>query len=182
MSDYKVGKVLITQEEILKKAEGIGKKVTEEFKGESLVVVGILRGAVPWLADVIKYIDLDMEVDFMACSSYGSEKMTSGQVKITKDLDSDIDGKSVLIVEDIVDSGTTLEYLKKYFANRNAKRVKICALLDKPAGRKVDIDADYVGFEVDDVFLVGYGLDYAQKYRQLPYVSYLEEEESEAAE
>ena len=117
--------------------------------------------------------DLDVEIDFMACSSYGAATKSSGVVKINKDLDSDIKGKNVIIVEDIVDSGTTLKYLKNYLANRGTKSIKICCMLDKPDGRKVEIAADYVGFKVDDLFIVGYGLDANQKYRQLPYISYL---------
>ena len=128
-----------------------------------------------WMVDIMKNVSLDMVIDFMAVSSYGSATRSSGIVKINKDLDTDIEGNNVIIVEDIVDSGTTLNYLKGYFINRDAKVVKICTLLDKPAGRRVDIDVDYIGFTVDDRFIVGYGLDYDQKYRNLPYITYLEE-------
>ena len=128
-----------------------------------------------WLADVVKNVALDTKLDFMAVSSYGAETRTSGVVKIVKDLDSGIEGKNVIIVEDIVDSGITLNYLKGYLSGRNPKSLKICTLLDKPAGRRIEINADYVGFVVDDKFIIGYGLDYNQKYRNLPYISFLEE-------
>lgn len=166
--------ILITHEEILAKAKEIGAQITEDFKGEEIVLIGILRGSVPWMADVMKTIDLDMTMDYMACSSYGSEKFSSGQVKIVKDIDEDVSGKNVIIVEDIVDSGTTLLYLKEYFANRHAKSVKVCSLLNKPSGRKVDIEPDYCAFDVEDRFIVGYGLDFNQRYRQLPYISCLD--------
>ena len=170
-----VGKILITQEQIDRRAKEIGEQITRDFQGEEIVLVGILRGAVLWMGDIMKNVDLDMMIDFMAVSSYGASTKSSGVVKIIKDLDSNIEGKHVIIVEDIVDSGTTLNYLKHYLENRNTKSVHICTLLDKPTGRKTEIQADYTGFEVEDLFIVGYGLDYDQKYRNLPYISYLEE-------
>jgi len=166
---------MITQEQINEKAAEIARKIEADFAGQEIVLIGILRGAVLWMADIMKNVNLDMTIDFMACSSYGSSTKSSGVVKINKDLDTDIEDKNVIIVEDIVDSGTTLSYLKSYLENRNAKCVRICTLLDKPDGRKVDIDVDYIGFTVDDKFIVGYGLDYDQKYRNLPYITYLEE-------
>ncbi len=169
-----VGKVMITQKQINERAAEIGRQIEEEFRGEEIVLVGILRGAVLWMGDIMKNVNLDMIIDFMAVSSYGASTKSSGIVKINKDLDTDIKGKNVIIVEDIVDSGTTLSYLKGYFKNRNAKQVRICTLLNKPKGRKVDIDVDYIGFNVEDRFIVGYGLDYAQRYRNLPYITYLE--------
>ncbi|MEA4922243.1 MAG: hypoxanthine phosphoribosyltransferase [Eubacteriaceae bacterium] len=168
-----VGDVMITQKEIEKRAGEIGGQITKDYKGENVILIGILRGAVMWMTDLMKNIDLDLEIDFMACSSYGAATKTSGVVKINKDLDSDIEGKHVIIVEDIVDSGITLSYLKGYLANRNPKSIKICSLLDKPEGRRTDLNADYVGFTVEDKFIVGYGLDFNQKYRQLPYISCL---------
>lgn len=171
-----VGEVMITEEEIKAKAREIGQRITEDYAGEEIVLVGILRGAVVWMTELMKNIDLDVKIDFMACSSYGASTKTSGVVKINKDLDSDIEGKNVIIVEDIVDSGLTLEYLKEYLGNRGPKSVKICALLDKPCGRKVDIEADYYGFTVGNQFIVGYGLDYNQSYRQLPYITVLTSE------
>ena len=175
MHENTIGTIMITQEEILQKAKEIGLRITQEFEGEEIVMVGILRGAVLWMADLMKNIGLDMTIDFMAVSSYGGAKKSSGVVKINKDLDTDIEGKSVIIVEDIVDSGVTLTYLRGYFVRRGAKVVKICSLLDKPDGRRIDIDVDYIGFTVDDRFIVGYGLDYDQRYRNLPYITYLED-------
>lgn len=175
MTDNTIGTVLITEEQIKARAKEIGAQISEEFAGEEVMLIGILKGALPWMADVMKNITLDCTIDFMACSSYGSSTKTSGVVKINKDLDSDIEGKNVIIVEDIVDSGITLSYLEKYLANRGPKTIKLCTLLDKPAGRRSDVEADYVGFEVEDLFIIGYGLDYDQKYRNLPYISYLNE-------
>ena len=174
MSKSTIGEVMITEEQIRARAAEIGKEISEEFAGEEMLVVGILKGAVLWLADVVKNIDNEnLGIDFMVVSSYGSSTKSSGVVKIVKDLDSDIAGKIVIIVEDIVDSGITLSYLKRYLSGRNAKAVKICTLLDKPEGRKVELEADYIGFTVPDRFIVGYGLDFDQKYRQLPYISFL---------
>ena len=171
-----IGTVLITQEQINAKATEIGKQITEDFAGEEIVLVGILRGAVLWMADIMKNVNLDTIIDFMAVSSYGAATKTSGVVKINKDLDTDIEGKTVIIVEDIIDSGVTLNYLMGYLESRGAKTVKICTLLDKPEGRRVDINVDYIGFTVDDRFIVGYGLDFNQRYRNLPYITWLKEE------
>ena len=176
MSSEAIGTILITEEQIREKAAEIGRQISEDYAGEEIVMVGILRGAVPWMADVMKRVTLDMTIDFMACSSYGAATKTSGVVKINKDLDTDIEGKHVIIMEDIVDSGVTLNYLEGYLRSRGAASIKLCALLDKPEGRRVDIKADYVGFTVDDRFIVGYGLDYDQKYRNLPYITWLESE------
>ena len=163
-------------ERFIAKAAEIGAQIEKDFAGEEVVLIGILRGAVLWMGDIMKNVNLDMIIDFMAVSSYGSSTKSSGVVKINKDLDTNISGKNVIIVEDIVDSGTTLNYLKEYLQNHDAKCVKICTLLDKPEGRRVDIDVDYIGFTVDDRFIVGYGLDFDQKYRNLPYITYLEQE------
>ncbi|WP_312355549.1 hypoxanthine phosphoribosyltransferase [Aminipila sp.] len=170
----KIGTVMITQEQILKRAEEIGAQISKEFAGEEVLVVGILKGAVLWMADVVKNIKLDCAIDFMACSSYGASTKTSGVVRILKDLDTSIEGRNVVIVEDIVDSGITLNYLKQNLEGRKPKCIKICSLLDKPSGRRIELEADYVGFTVEDKFIIGYGLDYDQKYRNLPYISYLE--------
>ncbi len=176
MTKETIGTVLITEEQIREKAEEIGRQISEDYAGEEIVMIGILRGAVPWMADVMKRVTLDMTIDFMACSSYGAATKSSGVVKINKDLDTDIEGKHVIIMEDIVDSGVTLNYLEGYLKSRGAASIKLCALLDKPEGRRVDIKADYVGFTVDDRFIVGYGLDYDQKFRNLPYITWLESE------
>lgn len=171
--NYQIGTTLITEEEIIKRAKEIGQQITQDYKGEEVLFVGILKGAVLWLSDVIKNVELDTKIDFMAVSSYGAETKSSGVVRIIKDLDTGIEGKNVIIVEDIIDSGITLNYLKGYLQGRMPKSLKICTLLDKPAGRRTDIRGDYIGFEVEDIFIVGYGLDYDQKYRNLPYISYL---------
>ena len=170
---YEVGTVMITEQEIAKRAEEIGKLITEEFAGQEVLAIGILKGAAIWLADVIRNIDLDVKIDFMAVSSYGAGTKSSGAVKIIKDLDDPIEGKNVIIIEDIVDSGITLNYLKNYLLSMEPKTLKICTFLDKPTGRQIDIDIDYTGFVVPDKFIVGYGLDYAQQYRNLPYVTCL---------
>lgn len=169
------GKILITQEQIWQRAKELGEQITKDYQGEELVLVGTLRGAVPWMADIMKCIDLDLEIDFVSASSYGSGTVSSGEVKIKKDIELEIAGKHVLIIEDIIDTGNTLKALKDYFGIKKPKSVKICTLLDKPSRRKADVCGDYIGFEVDDLFIIGYGLDFDQKYRNLPYISYLED-------
>jgi len=172
-----VGSVLFTREQIERRAKEIGQQIAEDYKGQKVILVGILRGAVMWMSDVMKNVDLDMTIDFMAVSSYGSSKKSSGIVKINKDLDTNIEDQNVIIVEDIVDSGITLNYLVGYLQSRGAKSIRICSLLNKQCNRKVDLHADYIGFEVENLFIVGYGLDYDQRYRNLPYISYLEDED-----
>ena len=174
MSDYTVGTILLTVEQIKARAKEIGQQIAEDFPGEPVYLICTLRGAVVWMGDIMKSITNDTEIDFISASSYGSGTTSSGVVKIKKDIDGDIYGKNVIIIEDIVDTGTTLKHLKAYLQDRNPKCVKICTLLDKPSRRVADIKADYIGFEIDNLFVVGYGLDYDQKYRNLPYVSYLE--------
>ncbi len=176
MSNGTIGTVLITEEQIREKAKEIGAQITKDYEGKEVILIGILRGAVPWMAEVMKRVELDMVIDFMAVSSYGAATKSSGVVKINKDLDVNIDGRDIIIVEDIVDSGVTLSYLEGYLQSRGAASIKLCSLLDKPEGRRVDIKADYVGFTVDDRFIVGYGLDYDQRYRNLPYITWLESE------
>lgn len=169
------GKILLTQEQILDKAEELGKQISEDYAGETLVLIGTLKGAVMWMADLMKQISLDTEIDFVSASSYGSGTVSSGNVVIKKDIDIDIENKHVMIIEDIIDTGNTLKYLKDYFLAKHPKSVKICILLDKPSRRAADVRADYIGFTVDDLFIIGYGLDYDQKYRNLPYISYLDD-------
>ena len=173
---YDFTEVLISREQLADKVAELGAQISEDYKGEELFLIGILKGSVPFMADLMRAITLDVEMDFMSVSSYGSGTKTSGVVRILKDLDSDIAGKNVLIVEDIIDSGLTLAYLKEYLAKRNPKSIKIVTMLSKPARRKADIEADYTGFVVDDKFIVGYGLDIDQKYRNLPYISWIRED------
>jgi len=172
---HNVSEVLFSREQLSARIKELGAQITSDYQGEDLILIGILKGAVPFMVDLMREIDLDIEIDFMAVSSYGSGTKTSGVVKIHKDIDADIHDKSVIIVEDIVDSGLTLAYLKDYLSNRGAKSIKIATLLDKPSGRKVDIKSDYLGFTVEDQFIVGFGLDLDQKYRNLPYISWIKE-------
>lgn len=172
------GTVLLTQEQIWNRAKEIGAQISEDFAGEELILVGTLKGAVVWMADMMKTITLDTQIDFISASSYGSSTVSSGKVKIKKDIELDIEGKNVLIIEDIIDTGNTLKYLKEYFEGKNAKCVKICTLLDKPSRRVADVKGDYIGFSIEDLFVIGYGLDFDQKYRNLPYISYLDSYEN----
>ena len=162
--------VMISEAEIAKKVEEIAKQIEIDYKGEPLLVVGILKGASVFVSDLIRKINLDVSIDFMSVSSYGNSTESSGTVKILKDLDIDIAGKNVLIVEDIIDSGLTLSNLVKELQIRNPKSLKLCTLLDKPERRKTDVHVDYVGFVIEDKFIVGYGIDWAEKYRNLPYI------------
>ena len=168
-----IQKILITEEQIQEKVKELGKILTEEYDGRFPLAVGVLKGAMPFMADLLKHIDTYLEMDFMDVSSYGNAMVSSGEVKILKDLDTSVEGRDILILEDIIDSGLTLSYLVELFKYRKAKSIKIVTLLDKPTGRKASIKADYVGFEVPDAFVVGYGLDYQEKYRNLPYIGVL---------
>ena len=167
-------RVLLTREEIAVKVRELGEKITRDYAGRKPVLVCILKGAAVFFTDLIREIDLPLTLDFMAISSYGSATKTSGVVRILKDLDNDILGKDVIVVEDIVDSGITLSYLTKNLVQRGAKSLRIAALLDKPARRKVqDLEVDYRCFDIPDAFVVGYGLDYDQTYRNLPDIGVL---------
>lgn len=177
MLEQDIDRILVTQEEIQAAVERLGNQLTEEYQGRKVVVVGILRGAIMFMTDIIRVMDFYLELDFMDVSSYGEALESSGQIKILKDLDTDIAGKDVLIVEDIIDTGQTLKHIVDLFKYRKAASIKIVALLDKPARRIVkDIEPDYVGIEVPDEFLIGYGLDYKQMYRNLPYIGVLKPE------
>ncbi|OLR54737.1 hypoxanthine phosphoribosyltransferase [Hornefia porci] len=169
-----VGNILYTEKDIQKRAKELGKQISRDYDGQELIMLGTLKGAVMWMSELMKYVTCDVKIDFVSASSYGSSTTSSGIVKITKDIDMNIYDKNVLIIEDIVDTGTTLKYLKEYLSDRNPRSVRICTMLDKPSRRKNDLAADYIGFEVEDLFIIGYGLDYDQKYRNLPYISYLE--------
>lgn len=176
MLEKDIKQILITKEQILEKSTELGKQLTEDYKDKNPLVIGILKGAIPFMADIVRSIDTYLEMDFMDVSSYGNATVSSGEVKIVKDLDTNVEGRDILIVEDIIDSGRTLAYLVDLFKYRKAASVKIVTLLDKPEGRVVDIKADYVGFDVPNEFVVGYGLDYAEAYRNLPYVGVLKPE------
>ena len=169
-----IGKVLFTQEQIWRRAEELGQEISEDYAGEKVVLIGTLKGAIPFMADLMKNISLDIEIDFVAASSYGSGTESSGEVILKHDITLDLEGKHVILVEDIIDTGNTIKALKAYLQKRGPKSVSICTLLDKPARRVVDVKGDYIGFVVEDLFIVGYGLDFDQKYRNLPYISYLE--------
>ena len=163
-------KVMISEEEIANKVEELAKKIESDYKGEQLLVVGILKGASVFVSDLIRKINLDVNIDFMSVSSYGNGSKSSGTVRILKDLDVDIAGKNVLIVEDIIDTGLTLSNLVRELQMRNPKSLRLCTLLDKPERRISNIPVDYVGFVIEDKFIVGYGIDWAEKYRNLPYI------------
>lgn len=169
-------KVLLTQEELREKVKEIGRQITQDYQGKNLLIVTVLKGAVVFLADLMREIDVPAEIDFMVVSSYGAGTKSSGVVKIVKDLDVPLKDKDLLIVEDILDSGMTLSYLKELLEGREPRSIRIATLLDKPARRKVDLKADYIGYSVPDEFVVGYGLDYDEKYRNLPYIGILKPE------
>jgi hypoxanthine phosphoribosyltransferase len=169
-----VGEVLVTAEDLQRRVRELGAEISSDYADRSLLFVGVLKGAVFFLSDLMRFIDIPVEVDFMAVASYGSATDSSGVVRILKDLDIAIEGRDVLIVEDIVDSGLTLQYLMRNLGSRNPRSLEVCALLTKPERRKVDLPTRYVGFEIPDRFVVGYGLDYAERYRNLPFVAALE--------
>ena len=166
--------LLVTKEEIAKRVKEMGRQITEDFKDKDLTVICILKGAVMFFVDLVREIDLPMSMDFMAISSYGSATKSSGVVRIMKDLDKPVNGKDVLIVEDIVDSGMTLSFLKRTLLGRGANSLRIATLLDKPARRRVELEVDYSCFEIPDAFVVGYGLDYNETYRNLPDIGVLD--------
>ena len=169
--------VYLTEEQINKRVAEIGAAITEKFKGESVYLICILKGSVYFTCELAKRITVPVTMDFMQCSSYGGDTKSSGIVRIVKDLDESIEGKEVIIIEDIIDSGNTLSRLSKLLAKRNPKSLTICTLLDKPERRVVDdVNVDYVGFVIPDKFVVGYGLDYDQRFRNLPYIGFVEGE------
>ena len=176
MLEKDIQEVLLSEEKIQAKIRDLGAGLSEDYSDKFPLAIGVLKGAMPFMADLMKRMDIYMEVDFMDVSSYGNATVSSGEVKIVKDLNTSVEGRDILIIEDIIDSGLTLSYLVDLFKYRKANSIKIVTLLDKPTGRKVDLKADYVGFEVPDAFVVGYGLDYMEKYRNLPYVVILKKE------
>ena len=168
--------VLVSEEELKAKVAELGAQISRDYEGKNLVLVSILKGSVVFMADLMRSVTIPCSVDFMAVSSYGNQTTTTGAVKINKDLNQDIEGRDIILVEDILDSGVTLHYLKDYLSVRRPASITIATLLDKPARRKAPIHAAYAGFEVPDAFVVGYGLDYAEKYRNLPYIGVLKPE------
>ncbi|MDR2162755.1 MAG: hypoxanthine phosphoribosyltransferase [Clostridiales Family XIII bacterium] len=168
---YRLNDVMFAREQIEGRAVEIGRQIARDYEGEEVVFIGILRGAFMWLSEIVKSVDLEVLIDFMVVSSYGAATKASGVVRIDKDLSEDVEGKHVILVEDIVDTGMTLNYLKEYLEGKGTASVRICSLLDKPSRREVPVDIDYLGFTVDNVFIVGYGLDVAQRYRNLPYIT-----------
>ena len=169
-----IGEVLISEAELAEINKRLGAQITADYEGKNLFVVGVLKGSLVFMADLIRHIDVPCELDFLSVSSYGDGTVSSGTLKIKKDLEEDITGKNVIVVEDIIDSGRTLKYLKEDLKGRGAKSVKLCALLSKPARHEVEVEVEYIGYEIPDEFVVGYGLDYAQKYRNLPYIGIVE--------
>ncbi len=167
-------RVLKSEEEVNARIQALGEQISRDYAGKEIYLIGILRGSVFFMCDLAKRIDVPVVMDFMCVSSYGDSTKSSGNVRIRKDVDGDVVGKDVLIVEDIIDSGHTLSKLKKVLQERNPNSVRICTLLDKWERREVEVEVDYVGFSIPDEFVVGYGLDYAQRYRNLPYIGVVE--------
>lgn len=170
-------RVMLSEEEVDKRINEIGEQISKDFAGEEVHLVCVLRGGSFFMCELSKRISVPVTLDFMSVSSYGNDTKSSGVVKIVKDLDDSLDGKNVIVVEDVVDSGRTLSYLLEMLKKRGPKSLKLCTLLDKPDRRVVDVNVDYTGFEIPDEFVVGYGLDYAQRYRNLPYIGVVEFDE-----
>jgi hypoxanthine phosphoribosyltransferase len=176
--DAPIGEVLVSAENLTRRVAELGEEISGDYRGRELILVGVLKGAVIFIADLMRALDVDCQIDFMAVSSYGSTTDSSGVVRILKDLDVAIGGRDVLIVEDIIDSGLTLNYLMRNLRARDPRSLEVCALLTKPERRRVDLPIRYVGFEIPNRFAVGYGLDHAQRYRNLDYVAALAEPEA----
>ncbi len=176
VQDKDIKEILCSEEQLKAKIQELGAAITKDYAGKDLLMVSILKGSIMVMADLMRAVDLPLQIDFMNVSSYGAGTETKGSVKILKDLDVDIKGKDLLIVEDILDSGVTLHNLINLLKQRDPASIEICTLFSKPSRRKVEVDAKYLGFEIPDAFIVGYGLDYAERYRNLPYVGILKEE------
>src|SRR5919201_6991597 len=174
MPDSAIGETLVTSDELQRRVKELAAEISRDYEGRDLVMIGILKGAVLFLGDLMRFLTVPCEIDFMAVSSYGSETDSSGVVRILKDLDASIEGRDVLIVEDIIDSGLTLQYLLRSLQARNPRSLEVCALLTKPERRKVELPIRYVGFEIPNRFAIGYGLDHAERFRNLPYVAVLQ--------
>ena len=176
MMKQDIERILFSEEQLKERIAALGAEITRDYEDKNPIFVGVLKGCFVFMADLLRNVDVYCTMDFMSVSSYGDGVTSTGAVKINKDLSRDIAGRHVIIVEDILDSGITLSYLKKYLSVRNPASISIVTLLDKPARRRADVQADYVGFEVEDAFVVGYGLDYAEEYRNLPYIGVLKSE------
>jgi hypoxanthine phosphoribosyltransferase len=176
VKDPAIGEILVQQDDLAHRVKALGAQISSEYEGRSLLLVGVLKGAFFFLSDLMRSLDVPCEVDFMAVASYGSSTDSSGVVRILKDLDAPIEGRDVLIVEDIVDSGLTLSYLLRTLKAREPASLEVCALLTKPERRKVELPIRYVGFEIPNRFVIGYGLDHAEQFRNLPYVAVLAED------
>ncbi len=165
--------ILLSTEEVEKRVRELGAQISSDYPGEKVIAVGILKGAFIFMADLVRNIDLPVEIEFMAVTSYGKAAASSGEVRILKDLDCSIEGQNVIVIEDIIDTGLTLKYIKEILLKREPKSLKLCCMLDKPSRREAAIDVDYIGYSIPDHFVVGYGLDFSGRYRSLPYVGIL---------
>jgi hypoxanthine phosphoribosyltransferase len=177
--DDDVAEILITQEQIEQRTRELGQQISQDYEGQDLLLVCVLKGAITFIADLMREITVPHAIDFMAISSYGASTESSGVVRIVKDLDTNIDGRNVLIVEDIIDTGRTLNYITRNLQTRRPRTLRICTLLNKPSRREIDITVDYVGFEIPNKFVIGYGLDFGEIYRSLPYIGVLKKEKYE---
>ncbi len=177
--DSDVAEILITEKQIQERIRELGRQISKDYERQDLVLVCVLKGAITFLADLMREITIAHSIDFMAISSYGASTESSGIVRILKDLDTNIEGRNVLIVEDIIDTGRTLNYITRNLQTRHPKSLRICTLLNKPSRRQIDISVDYVGFEIPNKFVIGYGLDFAEIYRSLPYIGVLKPEKYE---
>jgi hypoxanthine phosphoribosyltransferase len=173
VTDPAIGETLVSREDLVRRVAELGVEISRDYEGRDLIMVGVLKGAVLFLADLMRHLDVSCEIDFMAVSSYGSQTDSSGVVRILKDLDAPIEDRHVLVVEDIIDSGLTLQYLMRNLKARRPASLEVCALLTKPERLRVDLSPRYIGFEIPDRFAIGYGLDHAQRYRNLEYVAAL---------
>jgi hypoxanthine phosphoribosyltransferase len=180
VSEDPIGEILVTREDLQRRVGELGAEISRDYEGRDLVMVGVLKGAVMFIADLMRRLTVPCEIDFMAVSSYGSSTDSSGVVRILKDLDAPIEGRDVLIVEDIIDSGLTLQYLIRNLRARSPRSLEVCALLTKPERRRVDLPTRYVGFEIPNRFAIGYGLDHGQRYRNLDFVAVLDEGRGDA--
>lgn len=180
MAEQKIGKVLYSQSDITKRAKEIAAQINRDYEGEDVILLCTLKGSVMWFSDILKNMTVNTKIDFVSASSYGASKTSSGVVKIKFDPEINMYNSHVIVVEDIVDTGNTLKYLLAKLQERGPKSVKVCTMLNKESRRTTDLHADYVGFEIEDLFVIGYGLDFDQRFRELPYISYLEEDDVEA--